>query len=162
MKRNWLRAALAMLLVLTMIAAPVGALAAKKSLISILKTNVEGGRLRQGPTSAYPVIRSLDKGEKVFYNGEKSAAFCLVRTTKGEVGYIYEGFLSPYGNVRADQVYYAPARTNVYKNAGGSRAGVLEANQHCLVFKVSGEWALIKTLTGVSGFVQTSNLAPLS
>ena len=161
LKSKWLRAALCMLLILTMIAAPMSASAANKKLITILKTNVDGGRLREGPTSAFPVIRSLKLGEKVFYTGEKYASFCLVRTTKGEVGDIYDGFLSPYGTVRADQVYFAPARTNVYKDANSSRVGVLEANQHVLVFRISGNWALVKTLNGLSGFAKVETLTKL-
>ena len=112
---------------------PLSASAASKNIIMILKTTVDGGRLREGPSSAYDVAN-------------------------GQEGYIYEGFLTPYGMVRLDQVYYAGGTTNVYKSPGGSRIGALGQGEHVLVFKTQGDWAFIKTLSGRAGFVQLSNL----
>ena len=158
MKRKFFCMVLCALLAAAVMIGPLSASAASKNIIMILKTTVDGGRLREGPSSAYDVITSLSQNAKVFYWGEKSAAFCKVRTANGQEGYIYEGFLTPYGMVRLDQVYYAGGTTNVYKSPGGSRIGALGQGEHVLVFKTQGDWAFIKTLSGRAGFVQLSNL----
>lgn len=160
MKNRILRVVLCALLIAAMTAVPMAA-SASKSLVMILKTTVEGARLREGPTSAYEVVRSLDKGEKVFYSGQTDSNFCLVRTTKGEVGYIYEGFLTNYGNVRTDMVWYANGYTRIYSSpsTGSSRSGSLEKNEHVLMFRTSGDWAFIRTMTGRSGYVPLSAIS---
>lgn len=154
-----LRLLVCMLLALSLTLGTLSATAASNT-IMILKTTVDGGRLRDGPTSAYNVIRSLGQGEKVFFAGQTSDAFCLVRTAKGETGYIYRGFLTPYGVVRMDQVYYAGGTVRVYRrpSTSASRVGTLGANDHVLVFATSGDWALIKTLNGGTGFARLSEL----
>ena len=157
MKRKLFRMVLCTLLAAVLVIGPLGASAAS-NIIMILKTTVDGGRLREGPSSAYNVITSLPQTTKVFYWGDKSAAFCKVRTANGQEGYIYEGFLTPYGMVRLDQVFYASSTTNVYKSPGGSRIGALGQGEHVLVFKAQNGWAFIKTLSGRAGFVQLSNL----
>lgn len=162
MKRNVFRMALCMLLVLVIGAAPMTALAAKNSkVVAILKCNVDGGRLREGPSSAYDVVTSLKKGEMVFYNNQKDGAFCYVRTLYGQTGYIYHGFLELYGAARADQVYYANDKSiRVYRrpSTSASKATTLGAGEHVIVYKTVGEWAFVKTLRGKSGFVKTSGL----
>lgn len=159
MKRNFLRILICTLLVTVLAIGPITASAAS-NLVIILKTTVEYGRLREGPASSYDVIGTLPQNAKVFWTGNKSAAFYQVRTTSGQVGYIYEGFLTPYGIVRADQIYYAASTTKVYRtpSTSSSRIGAIGANEHVLVFAVQGDWALIKTLSGNGGFVQTSTL----
>lgn len=158
-KRGFFRMLLCTLLVAAMVVGPMVA-SAESNLLMILKTTVDGGRLREGPSSAYDVVVSLAENTKVFYWGEKSAAFCKVRTANGQVGYIYEGFLAAYGMVRLDQVYYAGGTVNVYKrpSTGGSRIGALGQGEHVLVFRTEGNWAFIKTLSGRAGFVQLSEL----
>ena len=158
-KRRFFRMMLCTLLVAAMVVGPLSASAAS-NLLMILKTTVDGGRLREGPSSSYDVIVSLPQNTKVFYWGEKSAAFCKVRTANGQVGYIYEGFLSAYGMVRLDQVYYAGGTVNVYKrpSTSGTRIGALGQGEHVLVFRTEGNWAFIKTLSGRAGFVQLSDL----
>ena len=165
MKGRIFRMALCALLVVSMVIAPVCASSATKNVLALLKTNVDGGRLREGPSSEYEVIRSLKKGEKVFYAGHVTSSFCLVRTSTGEIGYIYRGFLSDYGNVRADQVYYATADSvRVYKepSTGSGRAGYLTNSEHVLVLRTSGTWAYIRTLNGYGGYVQMDYLESLT
>ena len=161
MKRNVFRMALCLMLVLMIGAAPVTALAAKSKVVLILKCNVDGGRLREGPSSAYDVITSLKKGEKVFYNNQRDGAFCYVRTLYGQAGYIYHGFLESYGAARYDQIYYANASgVRVYKRPteGASRATTLGAGEHIIVYRTVGDWGFVKTLRGNTGFVKLSGL----
>ena len=161
MKRNFLRAALCMMLILMIGAAPMTALAAKSNVVLILKCNVDGGRLREGPSSAYDVITSLKKGEKVFYNNQKSGAFCYVRTLYGQAGYIYHGFLDSYGAARYDQIYYANTTgVRVYKRPtdSSSRATTLGVGEHIIVYRTMGDWAFVKTLRGNTGFVKLGGL----
>lgn len=153
------------MLVLSMAAAPMSAMAAASRIVQVLKVNVEGARLREGPSSEYNVITSLPKNSRVFYLGQKSAAFCCVRTTDGKTGYVYDGFLDMYGAVRMDQIYYAVKNSvPVYKKASTSSgyAGTLNANDHIIVFRTSGEWGFIKNLNGRSGFVKLNSLAPVA
>jgi len=159
-KNRVFRVVLCALLIAALTAVPLAA-SASKNLVMILKTTVDGARLREGPTSAFEVICTLDKNDKVFYSGQTSEHFCLVRTTKGEVGYIYEGFLTNYGNVRTNMVWYAREYTRIYSgpSTGSGRSGSLEKNEHVLVFRTSGDWAFVRTMTGRSGYVQTSALA---
>lgn len=162
MKRNIFRAALCLMLVLLMGAAPMTALAAKNNkVVAILKCTVDGGRLREGPSSAYDVVTSLKKGEKVFYNNQKEGAFCFVRTIYGQTGYVYHGFLESYGAARYDQIYYANDKNiHVYKrpSTGASKATTLGAGEHIIVYKTVGDWSFVKTLRGKSGFVKNSGL----
>lgn len=161
MKRNVFRVTLCLLLVLLIGAAPMSALAAKSQVVMILKCNVEGGRLREGPSSAYEVITSLDKGEKVFYMGQQQESFCYVRTLYGQGGYIYRGFLETYGAARLDQIYYAPSKNVcLYRrpSTGASRTTVLGEGEHIIVYKIVGDWGFAKTLRGNTGFVPMSSL----
>lgn len=160
MKRSGTRLLICTLLLIALTAGTLVASAAQ-STVMILETTVDDGRLRDGPSSSYNVLRTLSKGEKVFFTGQTSAAFCLVRTAKGEVGYIYRGFLTNYGIVRMDQIYYALGTVNVYKrpSTDASRAGTLGAGEHVLVFLTSGDWAFIKTMNGGSGFARLSELS---
>lgn len=164
MRRNVFRMALCLVLVFVIGAASVTAFAAGSKVVSILKCNVDGGRLREGPSSAYEVITSLKKGEKVFYNNQKDGAFCYVRTLYGQTGYIYHGFLESYGAARADQIYYANDKSvRVYRrpSTSASKATTLGVGEHVIVYKTVGDWAYIKTLRGNSGFVKTGGLTQI-
>ena len=160
MKNKVFRVVLCALLIAALTTVPLAA-SASKNLVMILKTTVDGARLREGPTAEFEVVRSLRKGEKVFFSGQTTEHFCLVRTVKGEVGYIYEGYLTSYGNVRHDMVQYAVDYARIYANpsSGSSRSGSIEKNEHVLVFRSTGEWSFIRTMDGESGYVQTSALA---
>ena len=150
LKRKFLRFIISMVLILSVVIVPMSAMAAPR-IVSILKVTVEYGRLREGPSSDYDVITTLAKGERVFYLNQNSGAFCLVRTSRGQVGYIYRGFLQTYGACRLDQIYYANGSVRVYKTPGGKALGTLSRNDHVLVYKTQGGWALIKNLVGNTG-----------
>ena len=159
MKRRVLKITAFILLIASMLVAPVSASAASKSAVMILSVTVDGARLREGPTGDYEVITSLDKGTKVFYAGKKKFAFCYVCTSHGVKGYIYKDYLAPYGAAYKNQIYYAAAKTKVYKKAGKS-SGVttLSKGQHVIVYEVQNDWAYIKTMSGKGGFVKASAL----
>ena len=142
-----------------MVIAPIQAMAASK-IVSILKVTVDYGRLREGPSSDYEVVGKLAKGERVFYLNETSGAFCKVCTSRGQVGYIYRGFLQAYGAARMDQVYYATKdKVKVYKTPGGKGIGYLAKNEHVMIYKTSNGWGLVKNLKGNTGYVQMSNMS---
>ena len=67
MKRKILMMVLSVLLVASMLIAPLSATAASKKTVQILQVTVDGARLRSGPGSAYDVKTSVSNGSKVFY-----------------------------------------------------------------------------------------------
>lgn len=160
MKNKIFRLALCTLLILAMTAGTMSAFAAPK-IVMILKCTVDYGRLREGPSSDYDVVAKLEKGERVFYLGEKEGSFAYVRTATGEMGYIYDGFLESYGAARYDQIYYAAEKgVCVYKknSTGSGRVTRLAENEHVIVFKVVGDWGFVKTLEGKGGYMRLSDL----
>lgn len=160
MKRRILTMLVAVLLVASIMAAPMSASASSKSMVQILKVTVDGARLREGPTSGYSIITSLDKGTKVFYRGKQKHSFCYVCTAYGQKGYIFRDFLASYGAAYASQIYYASSKVKVYKKAstGSGKVTTLGKGQHVILYQSNGDWAYIKTLGGKGGFVRASAL----
>ena len=162
MKRRIVSMLLCVFLIASMLIVPTDALAASKKVVQILKVTVDGARVRKGPSSAYDVITSVKRGGRVFYLGKTKDSFCYVRTSTGETGFMYRGFLKAYGAVGVDQVYYCKAKSaKVYKRNGKSlrSIGKLYRNQHVIVYEVRGKWAYIKSLSGKSGYIRKSALA---
>lgn len=144
-----------------MVAAPVSASAAMKDrVVKIMKVNVQGARLREGPTSKYDVITSLGKGSCVFYLEKNKSAFDYVRSATGEIGYVYEGFLSPYGACKLSQVYYTTGTTKLCDRPSevSNRVTTLVKKEHVIVYKTRGSWAYVKTLQGKGGYVRLNRL----
>ncbi len=161
MKRRFLMIALSVVLLLSMVIAPVSASAASSKAVKILKVTVDGARVRSGPSSAYDVKTSVSKGSKVFYLGKIKDSFAYVRTERGTVGYMYKGFLKSYGAAYRYQIYCSTkSGVKVYKKAstGSKRVARLSKNQHVIVYQVKGKWAYIKTLSGKGGYVKKSVL----
>lgn len=161
--RRFFRVAVCLLLMIAMAATPMLTVpsmnAYAASSYKVMRCNVEGGRLRKGPGD-YDVITTLDKGEKVIYSGKMKNAFCLVATTDGKIGYIYKNFLSNYGVVRKDQLYYTATRNvKLYKKASTNAKSVtLKNRQFVTVYQKAGNWAYVKTLDGKGGFVPLSKI----
>ena len=166
MNRKWLRLMVCVLLIASMLIAPMNAMAASSTkVIQLLKVTADGARVRKGPSSAYDVITSIRKGEALFYLGKTSGAFCRVRTSTGQIGYMYKGFLKSYGAVQLRQIYYSKADgVRVYKRAStrSSRVTSLSKKQHVIVYQTKGNWAYVKTLSGKGGFVRLSSLKKAS
>ena len=162
MKRQLIRLTVCMLLVAAMLTAPLNALAVSPyRVVRILKVTADGARVREGPSSAYDVITSVREGDCVFYLEKNRAAFCYVRTSTGEIGYMYKGFLKSYGAALCGQVYYSRSNSvKVYKRAStsSSRVTTLKKNQHVIVYQTRGNLAYVKTLTGKGGFVRLTSL----
>lgn len=160
MKRKVLMMLLSVLLVASMLLAPMDALAASRKTVQILKVTVDGARVRKGPSSGYDVVTSLKDGAKVIYAGKEKDSFCYILTDHGVKGYVYRGFLKSYGAAYKDQVYYAKAKTKVYKKASthSKHKTTLSKKQHVIVYQVKGKWAYIKTLGGTGGYVKKSAL----
>ena len=158
MKRNWMRSVLCLLLVLTLAIAPMCAFASTKT-AKILKINVDQARMRTGASGE--IITTLARGTKVLYLNRTDGAFCKVCTTDGTTGYVYKGFLSSYGSVRADQVYVTKGSTTLYKLSGNSlrKSSTLKGGVYVLVYKSNGNWAYVKSMTGRSGYVRLSALS---
>ena len=160
MKRKILVMLLSVLLVASMLIAPLSASAASKKTVQIMQVTVDGARVRSGPGSSYDVVTSVKNGAKVFYLGKEKSSFYYVRTDHGVKGYMYKGFLKSYGACYPSQVYYATKRAKVYKKAssGSSKKTTLTKGQHVIVYQVKGNWAYIKTLGGTGGYVKKSAL----
>ncbi len=161
MKHRMLALLLTVLLLLGTVAVPVGASAASKSKVKILRVNVDGARIRTGPSSSYDKKVSVSKGTKVFYLNKMKNSFAYICTEKGVVGYMYRGFLDSYGVAYKYQVYYNTKKSvGVYKHAttNSSRVTKLSKGQFVIVYQVKGSWAYVKTLSGTGGYVKKSNL----
>ena len=163
--RRFFRVMLCVMLMLTMnIAAPVAmpsSTAKAASTMQIMRTNVDGGRLRSGPSSNYDIITTLDKGDKVFYSGKTKNSFSYVCTESGKVGYIYSGFLSKYGTVRTASIYYTRTKSvRLYKrpSTGASKVTTMRNQQFVIVYEKAGNWAYVRTLDGKAGYVQLSKI----
>jgi len=160
-KRRIMCLALCLLMIVGMVAMPVSASAAMKDrVVKIMKVNVQGARLRKGPTSKYDVITSLGKGDCVFYLEKTKTAFKYVRSSTGKIGYVYEGFLNDYGACKLSQVYYVTGTTKLCDRPKeiSNRVDTLEKKEHVIVYKTRGGWAFVKTLQGKGGYVRLSRL----
>ena len=157
MKRRILTVTLCLMLIISLLAAPVGASAASKDIVKIKKINTNA-RLRTGPGN-YSWSKILKKGTRVIV-GKKTNAFYYVKTSGGETGYIYEKYLSDYGAVNNKQVYSAIKAAKVYKKPSTSSKKIttLKAGQYVFVYAVKGNWAYVKTMSGKGGFMKTSVL----
>jgi len=160
-KRRIMCLALCLLLIVGMVAAPVSASAAMKDrVVKIMKVNVQGARVRKGPSSKYDVITSLPKGDCVFYLEKNKSAFSYVRSSTGKIGYVYEGFLSSYGACKLSQVYYATSTAKLCERPSDAsrRVATISRKEHIIVYKTRGNWAYVRTLQGKGGYVRLSRL----
>ena len=111
--------------------------------------------VRYGPFSLRFEGAVCKKDGKVFYWGKTTNSFSYVRTSTGQVGYMYKGFLKAYGAANRNQVYYCKVKSaQLYKRSGKSlkKAGKLTKYQHVIVYEVRGSWAYIKTLIQTATF----------
>ena len=157
MKRNLWRSILCLSLIMVLVLAPMSGVAATKT-AKILKINVDQARMRTGASGE--IITTLARGTKVLYLNRTDGAFCKVCTTDGTTGYVYKGFLSSYGSVRADQVYVTTGSTTLYKLSGNSlrKSSTLKSGTYMLVYKTNGNWAYVKSMSGKSGYVKLSSI----
>ena len=157
MKRNFLKFVVCMMLIAAMLAAPMSASAA--SMAHIMKINVSDARLRVAPGDT-EIIAKLRRSTKVLYWGVEDDNYCKIATLDGEVGYVFEDYLSHYGTVKQSMVYTNDSKISLYKKSGDSlkKSGSISADQLILVYKTSGDWAQIKTITGKSGYCNLSSL----
>ena len=155
MKRNVIKSFICILMILAMLMAPMTASAA--SVARIMKTNTDWVRMRDA--SGEQVAR-LRKGTKVLYWGSKEDEMYKVMTSNGKTGYIYKGYLSTYGAMKLSSVYVTTASTQMYNRSGSSlkKSGKLASGKYVMVYKTSGNWAYIKTMTGKGAFVQKDTL----
>ena len=155
MKRNVIKSVLCFMMILAMLMAPMSASAA--SIARIMKTNTDWVRLR---SESGEQIDRLRKGAKVLYWGSKDDEMCRVITTDGKTGYVYKKYLTTYGAMRLNSVYKTTATTQMYNRSGSSRkkSGKLASGKYVMVYKTSGNWAYIKTMSGKGAFVQRNTL----
>lgn len=161
MKRRAMALLLTMIVLASMFAIPVGASAASKKKVQILRVTEDGARVHSGPSAFYEVIGSLKKGQKVFYLDQIKNSFAYICNEKGYTGFVYKGFLERYGVVYKYQIYRSTkSKVGVYKKPSTKSGKVtkLSKNQHVIVYQVQGSWAYIKTLSGKGGYVKTSAL----
>ena len=155
MKRNVIKSVLCFMMILAMLMAPMTASAA--SVARIMKINTDWVRLRDA--SGAQVAR-LRKGTKVLYWGSKNDEMYKVMTSNGKTGYIYKDYLTTYGAMRLSSVYVTTATTQMYNRSGSSlkKDGKLASGKYVMVYKTSGNWAYIKTMSGKGAFVQRDTL----
>jgi len=155
MKRNVLKTVLCFMMILAMLMAPMTASAA--SVARIMKTNTDWVRLRSASGAQ---LTSLRKGTKVLYWGVKDDEMYKVMLSNGKTGYIYKNYLSTYGAMRLDSVYITTAATPMYNRSGSTlkKTGTLASGKYVMIYKTSGNWAYIKTMTGKGAFVQKGTL----
>ena len=158
MKRNLWKSILCLSLILVLVLAPLSGLAATKT-ARILRVNVDQARMRTGASGS--VITTLGRGTKVLYLNKNDGAYCKVCTSNGTIGYVYKGYLSSYGSVRADQVCVTRGSTSLYKLSGGTlrKSGTLKAGVFMLVYRTNGSWAYVQSMSGKSGYVRLSDVA---
>ena len=130
------------------------------SKLTLLKCTVAGGRVRTAPGSANPVVDSLSKGEIVLYAGYKKGSHYCVCTDKGKIGYVYSGFMSYYGSVRADQIYYSSRPVKYYNSAtrNARRKGTFRSYELIIVYQIVGGVGYAKNLKGKGGFISMSGM----
>jgi uncharacterized protein YgiM (DUF1202 family) len=149
-----------LLLALVLLAAvPLSASAAKKT-VSILKVSADYARLRSEPGAGGDVVATLRKDSKVFYLG-RSGSMAYVCTERGQMGYIYAGYLAAYGKVPLASIYYVKSSSlSVYKSASTSsrKLGSIPKNGYILLRETNGNWGFIRSLSGNSGYVLLSGL----
>ena len=155
MKRNVMKSIICFMMILAMLMAPMTASAA--SVARIMKTNAEWVRLRDASGNQ---IARLRKGTKLLYLGAKNDQMCRVITSSGKTGYVYTKYLSTYGAMRMDSMYITTASTQMYNRSGSSlkKSGKLASGKYVMVYKTSGNWAYIKTMSGKGAFVQKGTL----
>lgn len=160
MRQKLLKPIVCMLLAIMTVVMPLSASAA--SLVHIVKVNVTDARLR-AETGDGSIVKTLSKGTKLLYMGEKKGRFCKVLTGKGLTGYVYQDFLSDYGTVKKSMLYYTEKSTPIYKKSGKSlkRNGSLAKNTLVLVYKTNDSWAYVKSMNGKSGYCRLSYLDDL-
>lgn len=155
MKRRILKAVLCFVMIFTMVLAPMTASAA--SVVRIMKINSDWVRMR---SESGEQIARLRKGTKVLYWGTKNDEMYKVMTSNGKTGYVYKDYLTTYGAMRLSSVYITTAPTQMYKRSGASlkKNGTLATGKYVMVYKTSGNWAYIKTMSGKSAYVQKDTL----
>ena len=143
------------MMILAMLMAPLSASAV--SVARIMKVNGDWVRLR---SSSGEEIGNLRKGQKVLYWGSRDDDMYKVMTSKGKTGYVYKEYLTTYGAMKLSSVYITTASTPMYNRSGSSlkRDGTLAKGKYVMVYKTSGNWAYIKTMTGKGAFVQRDTL----
>lgn len=156
MKRKVLKSIICSLLIVAMLATTAPAFAAS-SLVRIVKVNANNVRLRDSNGS---VVANLKKGTKLLYWGKKDDAMYKVITSSGKVGYVYKNYLSTYGAMKLNKVFVTTDTVTMYKVSGSSlkAAGKLAAGKYVMVYKSSGGWAYVKTMSGKGAFVRTDDL----
>ena len=156
MKRKLMRMALCLVLLASMLIAPMSAQAASTYKIFKLNTNAN----LRNPANYEDILTYMKKGTKVLWTGKKHKAFYLVSTTSGQTGYVYKEYLSEYGAVSSKQLYKTRSSSKIYKKAstGSKKVTTLSKGQHIIVYQTKGNWAYIKTLGGKGGYVKKSAL----
>lgn len=151
MKRSVIKSFICILMILAMLLAPMTALAAPVA--RIMKTNTDWVRMRDASGAQ---IARLRKGTKVLYWGSANDEMCKVMLSNGKTGYVYKNYLSTYGAMRLDSLFITTEATPLYNRSGSGlkRSGTLAAGKYVMIYKTSGNWAYIKTMSGKGAFIQ--------
>ena len=163
MKRKLLKSILCSLLIITLVVAPISALASSKTAYILKvtgsdKVNVRSGSSVKGGDSG--IIGTVKPGTRVLYWGVKSGQMLKVMGANGQTGYIYQGNLKSYGAVKRSQVYLTKSATTTYKKSGSTlkKKGTVSANYPVVVYKVIGGYAQAKNISGTTVYIKTSAL----
>lgn len=153
---------LALVLALSTVLPSVGFAASSKKNKVIYVVNIDnnGVRAREQPHGGDNVITTLKKGTKLFYLGQSGSYYKVCSEYSPRAGYVYKGYVSYYGAVAYDSIFKCDGKTYVYSRPSTSsrRTATLKDNQFVIVRAVSGKWAYVFTISGIKGYVRTSNL----
>ena len=154
MKRNVVKSFICFIIILAMLMAPMTASAA---IARIMKVNTDWARMRSSDGTQ---IASLRRGTKVLYWGSRNDEMCKVMLSNGKTGYIYKDYLSTYGAMNLDSIYITTATTQMYNRSSNTlkKSGSLAAGRYVMIYKTSGNWAYIKTMSGKGAFVMRDTL----
>ncbi|USK59497.1 SH3 domain-containing protein [Peribacillus asahii] len=116
--------------------------------------------IRQSGTTKAKVLKTIKKGDAVTYYS-KSGNWAKVKTSSGTIGWASLTYLSKTKPV-VTKTYYVTANSLNVRAAGNTSTKVLTAIKKgaaVTYYSKSGDWAKIKTASGVTGWVSMKYLS---
>ena len=126
------------------------------------QSRVQGLRVHQSPKGSSDIVFKLQKGQKVIHKST-SNGWWKIKTTDGQVGYVYRTYLKLFGNPIKKNAYY-----KVYKitnlavrkapRTAASKLGTVRRGASVQLKNKRGSWGYVKLSNGNTGWVQLKYL----